>query len=326
MWPPSPRPNADASTRFHQLRRDKTTGSRYKRPCSTSNDRGSIVSTTRNRYFRTKRPTLIGGGEGHEGFAATICLRCGRVDRSEFGSRCPSFRVGLSQERKEGERDTIRYDTGDTPPVRHFSSEQPVLRNVHLVDHPPRDAEQKQKMERTFLPLNFVGRSRWPRTTHFLSSSPRKEGEGKERKGRGAKITRPPGTGRVMDRGRRKGRRSFPHPFPSPFAGWLADEIDRVGRQKDATRLERGVRMCTRFNPRPKPPFYRLYFSSDPTPSFVSIRPFPFSLSPFSSRSLYSPLGVKLKFRSDRFERFVFSPPPRFVSFLFKRWPTTWRG
>lgn len=138
-----------------------------------------------------------------------------------------------------GERyDTIRYDT---PPVRHFSSEQPVLRNVHLVDHPPRDAEQKQKMERTFLPLNFVGRSRWPRTTHFLSSSPRKEGEGKERKGRGAKITRPPGTGRVMDRGRRKGRRSFPHPFPSPFAGWLADEIDRVGRQKDATRLERGV-------------------------------------------------------------------------------------
>lgn len=223
-----------------------------------------------------------------------------------------------------GERyDTIRYDT---PPVRHFSSEQPVLRNVHLVDHPPRDAEQKQKMERTFLPLNFVGRSRWPRTTHFLSSSPRKKGEGKERKGRGAKITRPPGTGRVMDRGRRKGRRSFPHPFPSPFAGWLADEIDRVGRQKDATRLERGVRMCTRFNPRPKPPFYRLYFSSDPTPSFVSIRPFPFSLSPFSSRSLYSPLGVKLKFRSDRFERFVFSPPPRFVSFLFKRWPTTWRG
>lgn len=187
MWPPSPRPNADASTRFHQLRRDKTTGSRYKRPCSTSNDRGSIVSTTRNRYFRTKRPTLIGGGEGHEGFAATICLRCGRVDRSEFGSRCPSFRVGLSQERKEGERDTIRYDTGDTPPVRHFSSEQPVLRNVHLVDHPPHDAEQKQKMERTFLPLNFVGRSRWPRTTHFLSSSPRKEGEGKEGKGEAQK-------------------------------------------------------------------------------------------------------------------------------------------
>lgn len=76
-----------------------------------TDDRGSIVSTTVIVTFGRNAKTFDidrGGQErGHEGSAAAICLRCGRVDRSEFGSRPPSFRKGLRERRGR----EIRYDT-----------------------------------------------------------------------------------------------------------------------------------------------------------------------------------------------------------------------
>lgn len=170
---------------------------------------------------------------------------------------------------------------------------------------------------RMFIPLNFVRRSS---TTTRVSSSPRKERKGKARRGE-AEITRPPGTGRVMDRGAKKRT-------PLLLSSSVSFSVyEMVARRRDRSRRapERRDAACTNRScvrtstPALKPPFYRLYFSSDPTPLVrkglhSSLLP----LSPLSSRFFYSPLGViKVSIRSIRKIRF-FTPHAcrvRFVSF-----------
>lgn len=179
-----------------------------------------------------------------------------------------------------------RYDTvGDTPSVRHFSSEQPVLRNVHLVDHPgaTRNRSGRWKEDIPFPSSEDVHPSEFRSKKLDDNACLVLPAKGKERKGEArqkSRVRQAPVA--LWIEGRRKGRRcSFPPPFPSPFTRWwLADEIDRVGRQKDATRLVRIARVYALQPPPLSPPFIASISLPIPPPSFerVSIRPFPLSL------------------------------------------------
>lgn len=221
-----------------------------------------------------------------------------------------------------------RYDTvGDTPSVRHFSSEQPVLRNVHLVDHPgaTRNRSGRWKEDIPFPSSEDVHPSEFRSKKLDDNACLVLPAKGKERKGKArrgeAEITRPPGTGRVMDRGAKKRT-------PLLLSSSVSFSVyEMVARRRDRSRRapERRDAACTNRScvrtstPALKPPFYRLYFSSDPTPLVrkglhSSLPP----LSPLSSRFFYSPLGViKVSIRSIRKIRF-FTPHAcrvRFVSF-----------
>lgn len=151
-----------------------------------------------------------------------------------------------------------RYDTvGDTPSVRHFSSEQPVLRNVHLVDHPgaTRNRSGRWKEDIPFPSSEDVHPSEFRSKKLDDNACLVLPAKGKERKGK-ARRGRNHASARHRSRyGSRGEEKDAAAPFLLRFLLRLRDGGSQTRSiASGARKTRRGLYeslVCTHFNPRP---------------------------------------------------------------------------